>query len=239
MKRDGKGPREYFVKDGRLFELVIVDQGVAQAMGNFELGRKDKKWEKELDAGAIFDAEVTWRDLYQLFGLTTAGIAGHVERVFYPGNDEKPHVVIRGRFVAHVKGHFDKNGFHLPDIEWVGQTVAAVFEIPFRKGKSREKAEIKIISNLEVGDNSQVKAGAADGFNDPDAVVLQKVGRAVGLEPGSVKSQRYPEVVGFLLKIEEVVVAVATKFLSLQGRSGKEKHQENREHQDVPYFSAE
>ena len=203
-------------------------------MRDFELRREDEEREENLNAGAVFQVEVAGGDLHQFFGLFAARVAGHVERIFNSGNDEEAEIVKGYRFVAHVKRHFHKDGLHPAEVFRQIRPAVFVFDIPLGKGKGWQEAEIEMVSDLEVGDDSQVESRSAYGFHAHNAVVLDEFRRAEGFETGGVETQRDAEIVGFLLEFEEIVIVAAVEFLCRR-REKAHRDQGKREH----YFSQE
>lgn len=164
MQRNRQGPGQDLLDHIRLVKFFVEYQHIVEALTDFYFGRKNEIWEEKLDPRAVFHSKIGRCDLHETRCLPSPRIRGDVKGIFHAADDEEPKIVVRRRFIARMKRQFHKNGFDAPvdDARRAGQRI---FQIMLCERKCRQKAEVEIFTNLQIGDDAEVETGPRDRFD--------------------------------------------------------------------------
>lgn len=207
VQRYGERPAHHLFQNSALLEAVVVYQDVVKSLGNFEFRGKNEVGEKELNARPVLKGEVGGRNFDQTRCLSGAGIAGHVERIFDAPDHKKAKIVVRRRFVAHVKRHFHQNRFDGARHAAGNFARLGIAEVAFQKRQSRQETHVEIVTQFQVGDDTEVKTWPCNGLGPEERVILDKLFGAENPEIALVIAQSDAKVVVFILEVQIIDVA--------------------------------
>lgn len=122
-----------------------------------------------------------------------------------------------------MKGHlyqyrFDGttgNAWHLP---W-----RRVSDIALNERQGREKANIEILAQFQIGHNTQIKARPCHQLCTGESIIADKIFRVIHPEVTLVEAQRNAEVIRFSLKIQIIDVTALPVLRRCKGQHIKEE----------------
>jgi hypothetical protein len=128
-----------------------------------------------------------------------------------------------------LKRHFHQHGFDSAGDRFGAFSGRRVADIAFGERQRRQKPQVEIIAEFQVGYNSEVKPWASNPFRAAEGVVQDKIPRVVDPEVALILSERDAEVVLLGLKVQVVVIALIVLCAERPGaRQEQETEQERR-----------
>lgn len=110
-------------------------------------------------------------------------------------------------FEPDLEWRLDQYTFNVLDI--FGAINRDIVEFSIHKGKAGQKPEIKVFPKFHIGDHGDIEPGSAIAFGNLKAVIENKTLQVRDMEIGAVVSKGQPKVIGFFLKLPEIMVAPA------------------------------
>lgn len=199
MKTYGNGSGEDLLEGIGINQVLLVKQGVAQAIRELNFGRKNKIREENLEANAPLKSKIGRRQLNRIDLIALTAVSRQIHRIFYTRQYQQTRIVIQSRLITHLQRQLNHHRFGT----FCNGTTAIKprkFKRSTRKTQSRQQPEVKILPQFQVTHNTQIKPRTTRRRYTADTIVKGKIFAPSNVKTRVIIPQRNTKIIRFMLK---------------------------------------